>query len=312
MINFLLIGVFLLLGGLAQYHLSSVVPRSKQLSFDNLSRYLNRYVITICLPSVVLLRTPLMNVDKSLLIPALIPWFLILMAVIIILFVSKIFNWSRPTTGCLLMIGCFGNTSFFGFPVVDAFYGEFALTYAVIFDLFGSFLSLAIVGNIIIAIYSGDEKFSLVDTVSRVISFPPFIAILVAFLIRGIEYPPEITQLLTLIVKTLVPAAMLLVGMHMSFRIRKNLLGSLIFGVTLKLIILPSLAMVALWIILQPTLFYSLIVTTTIFESAMPPMVTACVMAIHGNLNPRLAATAVGIGLMFSIVSLPLWFLFLS
>lgn len=48
-----------------------------------------------------------------------------------------------------------------------------------------------------------------------------------------------------------------------------------------------------------------LITRVTVFQAAMPPMVSAGAVAIAAGLAPRLVAGAVGIGLIVSFVSLP-------
>lgn len=312
MLDFLLIGIFLILGAIARYLLSKKYPLNPYLSFDAFSNNLNHYVISICLPAIVFLKIPSTPVEQSLLIPALIPWFLIAVAIVFVLATSRLFKFSKATEACLLMIACFGNTSFFGFPIVRAFYGESALSYAVVYDLFGSFLSLAIVGNIIIAVYSQEGKFSWLAMIKRVLTFPPFLALCLALLLKGMEYPMWLIEIFQLISLTLVPTAMLLVGMHMSFRINRILFKPLLFGVSLKLWLLPMTAWIFLTFILGNEINTNPIFKVTIFEAAMPPMVTACLMAIQANLNPKLAATAVGIGLVFSLVSLPTWYWLLS
>ncbi len=47
-------------------------------------------------------------------------------------------------------------------------------------------------------------------------------------------------------------------------------------------------------------------VQLSIFESGMPPMVSAGALAILANLSPKLAAALVGIGIVLSFVTLPL------
>jgi predicted permease len=44
-----------------------------------------------------------------------------------------------------------------------------------------------------------------------------------------------------------------------------------------------------------------------VLETAMPPMITAAALAIAHCLAPRLAAALAGYGILFSLVTLPLW-----
>ncbi len=52
--------------------------------------------------------------------------------------------------------------------------------------------------------------------------------------------------------------------------------------------------------------FESTLVQVTVFESAMPPMITAGAVAIMAGLAPRLSAAMVGYGILFAFVSLPI------
>lgn len=301
--NFILIGIFLSAGALAKH---------KGWLTSNTSIRLNQFVIFICLPSIILLKIPQLSIDEKLLLPTLVPWGGLVFISLIVLLMAKALNWSREITGCLLMITCFGNTSFFGFPMVRAFWGEEGLPYAVIYDVLGSFLSLALVGNIFIAIYSGGEQFSWLSALKRLITFPPFIAIVVAFGFGEIKYFDWIVTGLTLIGDLLIPSTMFLVGMHLSLKIDKKLLRPLQYALGLKLLLLPLIALLSLELLVSIDVKNSLIYNVTLFEAAMPPMVTASVMAIHARLAPQLAAACVGIGLFLSCITLPLWYLFLS
>ncbi|TQV72986.1 AEC family transporter [Aliikangiella marina] len=301
--NFVLIAIFLASGAFAKY---------KGWVRDSASLRLNQFVIFICLPAIILLKIPQLTLDTNLLLPVIVPWGVLLIASLLIISVATLFNWSREVTGCLLMVTCFGNTSFFGFPMVSAFWGEEGLPYAVIYDVLGSFLSLALVGNIFLAIYSGGERFSWIAAVKRLLTFPPFIAILIAFAIGDLEYPQTLKNGLSLIGQLLIPSTMFLVGMHLSLKIEARYIKPLQIALALKLILLPLSALLLLSGLLSTDLKDSLIFQVTIFEAAMPPMVTASVMAIHARLAPQLAAACVGIGLFTSCATLPLWYWLLS
>lgn len=301
--NFILIAFFLASGALAK--------RRSWVS-DSTSLKLNQFVIFICLPSIILLKIPQLAIDEKVLLPVLVPWSILLIGASLIIVLAKAFHWTREVTGCLLLVVCFGNTSFFGFPMVRAFWGEAGLPYAVVYDILGSFLSLALVGNMFIALYSGGEKFSGIAAVKRLVTFPPFIAIIIAFGMRDVIYPRVIEQTFEMIGALLIPSTMFLVGMHLSFKIEHQFVKPLQAALVMKLILLPVIAWLVLELVLLNEIKRELIYQVTIFEAAMPPMVTASVMAIHARLAPQLAAACVGIGLFLSCLTLPLWYLVLS
>ena len=71
-----------------------------------------------------------------------------------------------------------------------------------------------------------------------------------------------------------------------------------------KLLLMPLITIGLLWAFG----FESQLVQVTVFESAMPPMITAGAVAIMAGLAPSLAAAMVGYGILFAFVSLPLFY----
>ncbi|PTB82924.1 hypothetical protein C9986_02090, partial [Pseudidiomarina aestuarii] len=108
MANFLFIAGYLLIGLLLQ--------RSRQFP-QNTGQILNAYVIYVALPALVLQKIPLLELSTALVIPAVVPWLLLALTVPLLLWCSRRFQWSRSTTGAMLIIVPLGNTSFVGFPM---------------------------------------------------------------------------------------------------------------------------------------------------------------------------------------------------
>ncbi|MFK5893293.1 MAG: AEC family transporter [Pseudomonadota bacterium] len=142
-------------------------------------------------------------------------------------------------------------------------------------------------------------------------TFPPFIALSLAFILVFIfkvtAYSAVITNLLNTLAATLVPLVMIAMGFQLSFKLNKQIVSQLSIGLTIKLIAAP---MVAIFICSIAGL-EGLAVQVAIFESAMPPMISAGALAIMANLAPKLAAAIVGIGIFLSFITLPILFQFL-
>jgi len=305
--NFLIIFSFVLLGFFA---------KKFSLTSSLLAHRVSQYVIYICLPAIVLLKLPKLQLTTDLLFPTLMAWIIILFAWFMVRLAAKRFRWSREIEGCLLLIVCFGNTSFVGFPIIQAFYGEQALVYAVVYDQLGSFLSLAIIGNLILAKYAPNEhaamdtevdgylenKPSVLGIFRKILEFPPLIAILLSFILRAYPLYTSVDEILFVISKTLVPTTMFLVGHHLVFKLPQHKRNPLIFGIGLKMLVLPLVALTLLLVFQQQGMH----ARVTLMETAMPPMVTATILAIHAKLAPKLAAAAVGYGLLVAAGSLPL------
>lgn len=292
--NLIFIAVYLLLG--------LALQRVKQFP-QNTGQVLNLYVIYIALPALVLQKIPALTFSSALIIPALLPWLLLALVVPLILLLAKRFHWSRGATGALLICIPLGNTSFLGLPMIEAFYGAEALPYGVLYDQLGSFLGLAIYATIIAAVYSDQQtRPSAWQITHRIVIFPPFIALVAAFGLRGFSYTPVLQSMIDTLAATLVPVIMIAVGFQLKFRLARHDRNPLLVGLLLKLVAMPLLAIALLvW-----TGFDDVVVQVSIFEAAMPPMISAGAVAIMAGLAPSLSAALVGYGILFCFLTLPL------
>jgi predicted permease len=207
--------------------------------------------------------------------------------------------------GALIMLVLYGNSSYFGFPMVRAFFGDTAMPYAIMFDQLGNFVMLAIFAPLILARFDTDNKpVSALAVLRRIFGFPPFLALIAALLLNGIVYPPMIATALGWLGLLLAPLAMFIVGLQLSWHVPDNLRQPLLLVLTMRLLISPLLAL----LMCAVSGHHNLAARVTVFEAGMPTMVTAAIMAMSANLAPRLCTAAVGFGLGFSLLTLPLWF----
>ncbi|MCI5196896.1 MAG: AEC family transporter [Candidatus Electrothrix sp. AW5] len=269
---------------------------------DDTGTALNLFVIYISLPALVLLKIPELTFSRELLVPAIMPWIMLLLSSALVLLLSKTLRWDRPTTGCLLLIIPLGNTSFLGIPMVQAFFGEGAVPYALVYDQLGTFLGLATYGSLILALYGTEEsKPSIQSTIKKIITFPPFIALILAFALKSFAYPATMITLLKTMSATLIPLVMVAVGFQLTLKLSKDVVSQLSIGLGIKLIIAPLAALFLCNIFgLQGE-----VVQVSVFEAGMPPMVSAGALAILANLSPALTAALVGIGILLSFATLP-------
>lgn len=263
---------------------------------------LNLFVIYISLPALVLLKIPELTFSKNLLVPALMPWAMLLFSAGLILILARLLQWDRPTTGCLLLLIPLGNTSFLGIPMVQAFFGAQAIPYALLYDQLGSFLALASYGSLILALYgTSDSRPTLKNVVKKVLFFPPMIALVVALTLKSFPYPPLAESLLTTLAATLVPLVMIAVGFQLTLQLDKRAMSQLSIGLSIKLVIAPITAL----LVCKAIGLEGEAVQVAIFEAGMPPMVSAGALAILANLSPALTAALVGIGIVLSFATLP-------
>jgi predicted permease len=266
---------------------------------------LNLIVIYVSLPALILLKIPQLVFSGELIAPVIMPWAMLVFSAALILVLAKAFKWDRATTGCLLLLVPLGNTSFLGIPMTRAFFGEAAVPYALLYDQLGSFLALATYGSLVLALYGrGSSRPSLHAVLKKVVSFPPFIALVAAFLLRPLTYPPIIIDILDMLAATLIPLVMIAVGYQLQPKMDKAVLSPLSVGLVIKLLVAPLVALLV-------TRFIGWdgeLVRVSILEAGMPPMVSAGALAILDDLNSPLAAALVGIGIVVSFLTLPLLF----
>lgn len=270
---------------------------------------LNGYALNVALPAVIVANLPLLNVSSALLIPALTPWLLMLLVIALLLTLARLLHWSREITGALLIVVPLGNTSYLGFPLVQSFFGQEAMPYAVVYDQLGSFIALAAYAPVVAALYGpAMERPAATAILARIFTFPPFIALLAGLLLRGVELPPLANQLVEMLAATLIPVVMVAVGLQITVRFHRSELLPLTFALGIKLLLMPACAWL-LWLALGQD---GLATRVAVFQAAMPSMISAGAIAIAAGLAPRLVAGTVGLGLILSFVSLPLLYWLLA
>ncbi|MGV1099115.1 AEC family transporter [Thiovibrio sp. JS02] len=296
--NFILTFSFLLIG--------ISLRRLRQFPKET-AQVLNLFVIYVSLPALVLLKVPQLTFTRDLLVPALMPWGMLAVMALLILLVAKWQAWPREIVGSLLLLVPLGNTSFLGIPMVRAFFGEAGIPYAVLYDQLGSFLALATYGSVVLAFYGSGNSPRPEAVLKKIFTFPPFLALLLAFACRSFAFPAPVIALLKTLAATLVPVVMIAVGFQLTLRLSPEVLKPLLAGIVMKLAIAPAAAL----LLCRLFELNSLAARVSVFEAGMPPMVSAGALAIMANLSPQLTAALVGLGILVSFLTLPLLFQFL-
>ncbi len=283
--------------------LLGILLRRLRLLPQNAAVTLNSVILTICLPAAVLRHVPALQLDHKALGVAVLPWLLAVASVPLVLLTARLAGWSRDVTGALLLLVPLGNTSFLGYPLVQALLGGTALGYAVLYDQFGSSLILSSYGLLVLAWYGGGARPTPWHLLRRVLSFPPFIALLLALTVFPAHPPAWIADALARLDGALLPLAALVIGLQFTPRLPSGTHLPLLFGLVAKLLLLPLLALLlAPWLGLHGAAWQA-----SVLESAMPTMITAAALASSRGLAPSLSAALAGFGVPLALLSLPLW-----
>lgn len=274
---------------------------------ESAAEVLNLFALYICLPAAVLRYGAKLDIGFDMLAIAIVPWALGAFAVALILWLSRWFGWSREIQAVLLLCVPLGNTSYLGYPLVQAMLGEAALPYAVIYDQFGAFMILSTYGLVVLAHFSGEATPGVKQIVRRIFTFPPFLVLLLALTVFPAQPPAAIDGVLQRLSDALLPVVALAVGLQVKLRLPRETLGPLAVGTAMKLVLMPALALA--WVSLSG--MASPAGEAVVLETAMPTMITAAALAISHRLAPTFAAAMVGYGLLLSLVTLPAWNLLL-
>ncbi len=285
-----LLGVGVVLARLPQ------VPKETSKSLDTI-------VLWFSLPGLVLTLVPGLDLDTRTLVPILVAWGTLAVLAVLVLGLSRVAGWSRAQTGTLLLVVPLANTSFLGIPAVEALQGADHIPYAIIHDQLGSFLALATYGTFIAARYGSGASPDFGATLGRILTFPPFVALVVAFVARSVALPDLVFDVAGRAADTLVPLTMLAVGMRLRIPQRLADLGPLVAGLTLRMAVAPAVV-IGLMAVFG---FSGIAWETSALEVAMPPMVTAAVVATAAGLDEDLASALVGVGVLAAMLSLPAW-----
>lgn len=227
-------------------------------------------------------------------------WLVFAAAVALFAAAGRAFGWDRATVGCLALTCGLSNTSFVGFPLLEAWIGPDAVAAAVPLDQLGSFLIVATVAPLVAARAAGRGA-SAAD-LARLLRFPALPAVLLALLLRDVPFPAALETGLARVGATLSPVALIAVGAQLRAPPRADWrpLGA---GLAYKLALAPLLVLA--WMRLGGE--GGLGARVAVLEAAMAPMVTGAMLATAYGLRPELAAALLSVGVPVSLVTVAAW-----
>lgn len=264
--------------------------------------FAEKYVLNFALPAVIIAKMTTVEVSSELLIPVFAAWGSMVACVVAVYYVGRFRQWSRDTVGALLLVAVLGNTSFLGLGMVGGLLGDDHLSAAIAYDQLGTFLALAIYGSYISGRFGTGESGGRA-ILRRLSRFGPFIALLTVVPLRIIGLDTNVVTVLNDIGYTVAPVAMGALGLRFTLRVDRSVIAPAVTGLFIKMVAVPAV------LVLVAVIFAStgdVMWSTSILESAAPPMVTAGVVAIASGFDEKLVAFVVGVGTLAAFAWLPL------
>lgn len=299
MINFIMIAFCILAG---------MIFRRFNLIHHDGYKAINTWILYLALPAVSFKYIPKIEWSSQMFFPAISPIIVWLGSWLFMEIYCRHKKYAQRSRSSLELASGYSNTSFIGFPLIMAFYNEHDLSIAIICDQ-AMFVLLSTAG-IIAAIKggSGTEKISPYIIAKRLFSFPPFIgcisALILSFCVDLSIAEPFIDKL----VATVGPLALFSVGLQLKFNGWRQQISQISMAMLYKLMIAPLLVLIV-------AIIFGIkgeIARITIFEAAMPTLITASMISEQFRLNSRLINLIIGIGIVIGFVTTAFWYVFMD
>lgn len=286
---------------------------------DTFAKWLNEFVIYVALPALILRSIPGISLGDNAIIPVLVPWLSFALVYFGVQLLAKPTGWNAAQKLALIILIGMGNTAFLGVPFTEALVLNMedaslsldaVLATAILYDQLGSFLVVSICGVTLIALYTDvedAEQPSIKNILMRVLTFPPFISLLASLFLPIEGLTEQISPVLDLLSLTILPIALLVVGLHFHFGVNVadlKFIGGI--GAT-KLLVLPGLVYLCIAWTATPLEVFA----PVLLQSAMPPMITPALFLIAAGIAPRLVATSLGYLTLIGCVTAYGWSLLL-
>ncbi|NPA32609.1 MAG: AEC family transporter [Aquificae bacterium] len=249
------------------------------------------FVIYFALPSTVLVNLRFVELGSEVFLVVLLAWFSVIFSLLCAFFLGRLSGLEGGSFRAFLLVSSFGNTAFLGYPFVYALEGKEGLAYAIIYDQLGSFL-LVITLGLFIAVGRLELR--------SVITFPPFLALVLSLLLHGYRFPKFLEDFLLVVSSSLIPVILFSLGLRVDMsglRVRRD--------VVLALFVKMFLSPLAVLFLLKLLGLSGGVYRVVLIESAMPPMVFSGVLAVRYGLDEKLAFSAIVLGIPVSFLSVP-------
>lgn len=223
--------------------------------------------------------------------------------------VTRFINCTPTQAGVILLASAFPNATYLGLPVLDQVMGSAARATAIQYDFLACTPILLSFG-LLIASYYGERKTD-VSPIRALIKVPPLWAVLVAILLNvfAVPQPVFLDKTLSTLAGGVVPLMLIVLGMSIRWQSLHYRFLPLLLPIIFSSLILVPLVVLAMSHVfgLATQLQHEVVII-----AAMPTMVFGVVISERYGLDTELYASAVTITTLLSLVTLPLWFHFLS
>jgi malate permease and related proteins len=228
---------------------------------------------------------------------------------------------AKPTQGSFILAAMVGNTGYLGYPIVLSLLGTQYFAWALFYDLLGTTLGAYGFGVALAANFGSDSQNSdrslsqisakrdspkTMQVFKAIIINPALWSFGAGLLLRQVPLPDIAVSCLDFVAWSAIAASLLLIGMRLSQLSSWGSLKLASISLIIKMVFVPFV----LGICLHRLGLTGKIAQVIVLQMAMPPAFATLVLAETFNLDRELAVTALAVGSMFLLITLPFWLWF--
>ena len=232
----------------------------------------------------------------------------VFLGIILVLIVLKARTWLTQTTlpkstfGSFILTSILGNTGYLGFPINLSLIGDSYFAWALFYDLLGSFLAAYGLGVLIGARFSGSPQKPW-QMVKTILINPALWSFGFGLAFRELAIPSLLESSLNILATIVISLSLILIGMRLSQLNSWDNLPLVTASLTIKMLLVPLILGSAL-----PMFgITGKAAKAIVLQMAMPPAFATLVIAETFNLDRNLCVSALTLGSMLLLVTLPMW-----
>ena len=260
---------------------------------------LNHLIVYFFIPIITLYHVPKISFEWNLIWLSVTPFIIYLSSFLFFKFMRTFISYDKNTEGALIMTSGIGSTSFVGFPIFEILYGAEGLALGIVLSLAGTILVFNTAG-ISTGLYYAKESRDIKSILKKMLTFPPFLAFVIALIINGlhVDVPEVFDAVLQKLAAPFSVLALLAIGMQIDFSFDRTFLKAIAIGQIHKLILAPLIIYLLMWHILD---LQNIVAKICILGAAIGSMNSISIIAAQLGLNPKLATAMPAIGIPISV-----------
>jgi len=207
-----------------------------------------------------------------------------------------------PTQASLLLVATIGNTGYLGYPVILALVGAPYFGWAIFYDMAAIVVGAYGLG-VLLAARLGEGRRTGYQSLQAMVLNPTLWSFLLGLGMRAIALPPPLERTLQVIAWSSVALSLLLIGMRLSQLPSWKHTRLVAVSLGIKLLLLP----LGLGLLLSSIGFHGAPRLVMVLQAAMPPAFSTLVLAEAFDLDRETTVTALALGTVGLLITLPLW-----